>query len=184
MKHIHIPETLTLMEDMRLPSYVAADSKMVVLTTDFQRQGRGQHDHKWESSRGENLLVGIILHHTPAYPAARQKQISDDVANAIRASVEELLPPAVGKVWVKPPNDIYVEGSKIAGILIEHDVQSAGISCTRIGLGINVNQTKFLSDAPNPCSLASLTGNTFNTMAILDLFLRHFEECCRVSKIL
>lgn len=172
----HIPETNTLMEDMLLPEIVALESDMVVLSTDFQRAGRGQHDHRWESARGENLILGIIIHPTN-YQAAEQKRLSDDIAEAVRLTVSHYLKQeGHEEAWMKQPNDIYVGKQKIAGLLIEHDLQGSKILTTRIGLGLNVNQRTFGSDAPNPCSLATLLNKEYDREEVLNLLLHHLKN--------
>lgn len=172
----HYPETDTLMETMRLPEFAECDTEMVVLSTDYQHAGRGQHDHHWESARGENLLLGIIIHPTH-YKAAEQKKLSDDIAEAVRLTVSQYLQSAgMEEAWMKQPNDIYVGKKKIAGMLIEHDLQGTQILTTRIGLGLNVNQKEFLSDAPNPCSLATLLNKDFDREEILNTLLQNLES--------
>lgn len=64
----------------------------------------------------------------------------------------------VDDVTVKWPNDVYYRDKKICGMLIEHSLQGARIKNTITGIGINVNQTTFVSNAPNPVSLAQITG--------------------------
>ncbi len=58
------------------------------------------------------------------------------------------------EVRIKWPNDIYVADRKICGILIENSITANGINHCIVGMGINVNQTEFRSDAPNPVSLS------------------------------
>jgi BirA family biotin operon repressor/biotin-[acetyl-CoA-carboxylase] ligase len=62
------------------------------------------------------------------------------------------------RVEIKWPNDIYVGDKKICGILIENRLQGNTIKESIIGIGLNVNQTVFKSDAPNPVSIRQLTG--------------------------
>lgn len=176
MQLIFIPETTSLMDDMKQACYRSSTDNLIILHTDFQSAGRGQYDHHWESARGENLLMGIIIRHTQQIKAADQKLISDEIANSVSRTVKEILGETGKNVWIKPPNDIYVDALKIAGILIEHDIMNGLVIESRIGLGINVNQTLFTSDAPNPCSLSSLTGETYSKDKILDRFLSNLKE--------
>lgn len=175
MIHRYIPQTETLMLDMLKPEYFELDPDLVVLSTDYQTAGRGQHDHKWESARGENLILGIIIHPT-SYPAKEQKQLSDTIAGIVSQVVNEWLKERLLSSWIKQPNDIYVGNKKLAGLLIEHDVQAGLISTTRIGLGININQTIFLSDAPNPCSLHTILGHPVDREAVLQRLIDIFSE--------
>lgn len=90
-------------------------------------------------------------------PAVRQFVISEAVALAII----DLLALYGIEAKIKWPNDIYVGDRKICGILVEHTVMGKNIIQTIAGIGINVNQTQFLSDAPNPVSMAMLTGEEY-----------------------
>jgi BirA family biotin operon repressor/biotin-[acetyl-CoA-carboxylase] ligase len=61
-------------------------------------------------------------------------------------------------ISIKWPNDIYYKDKKIAGILIENNITGKILSRAVAGIGINVNQAVFHSDAPNPVSLKQITG--------------------------
>ena len=122
-----------------------------VVTALTQTAGRGQGDHKWHSKPGENLLFTILLKNPDVLPA-QQHIISDTVAQ----SVIKLLEKHGIEAWIKPPNDIWVGDKKICGILIEHSLRAGRISWTVIGIGLNVNQTSFPEDLPNPTSMAIL----------------------------
>ena len=62
------------------------------------------------------------------------------------------------RVEIKWPNDIYYGDGKLCGILIENRLQGGVIRDSIIGIGLNVNQEVFLSDAPNPVSLRQILG--------------------------
>jgi BirA family biotin operon repressor/biotin-[acetyl-CoA-carboxylase] ligase len=74
----------------------------------------------------------------------------------VAQSVVKLLERHGIEAWIKPPNDIWVADKKICGILIEHSLRAGRISWTIIGIGLNVNQTVFPEDLPNPTSMAIL----------------------------
>lgn len=118
-----------------------------------QTAGRGQRGNSWESEPGKNITASIIFH-PEKFPAIKQFMISEIIALTIVDFLNEL----GVKASVKWPNDIYVGNGKICGILVEHVVTGCLISRTIAGFGININQTIFQSDAPNPVSLSMLTG--------------------------
>lgn len=125
-----------------------------------QTAGRGQRGNKWEAEPGKNLSFSMVYY--PAQlPASRQFEVSMACATAIAQWLEshEKL---CGRVKVKWPNDIYVDDMKICGILIENSVSGGNISRSSLGVGININQKEFRSDAPNPVSLAMLTGMEYD----------------------
>ncbi|PKQ65750.1 biotin--[acetyl-CoA-carboxylase] ligase [Labilibaculum filiforme] len=142
----------------------------VVLTLS-QTKGRGQRTNVWESELGKNLTISIIL--TPEFlPIARQFQIS----LVISLGVYDYLRNYLKKVNIKWPNDIYVEDEKIAGILIEHSIMGSVLSHSICGLGLNINQVKFVSDAPNPTSLAICTGKEYDLDQELTKLLNCIEN--------
>ena len=139
----------------------------VVLTLS-QTKGRGQSTNMWESERGKNLTISIIL--TPEFlPISQQFQIS----LVISLGVYDYLSNYLKNVSIKWPNDIYIENEKIAGILIEHSIMGSTLSHSICGLGLNINQTKFKSNAPNPTSLAILSSKEYD----LDLELTKLLTC-------
>lgn len=119
-----------------------------VWVADFQTAGRGQRGNSWESGAGKNLLFTVLLRPDFLH-VAKQFAISQITALAIVKYLETKgLSPKI-----KWPNDIYIGDKKICGILIEHTVAGANLSASILGIGININQTQFCSDAPNPISL-------------------------------
>lgn len=148
---------LLLEETDSTNSYVAlhadelADDTMVM--TGCQTAGRGQRGNSWESEPGKNLTFTLL--HRPKDMAPRDQFA---ISEATALAVADFLVDSGVEALVKWPNDVYVGDRKIAGILIEHSVTSAGISHSRIGVGLNLNQREFRSDAPNPVSLVQLTG--------------------------
>lgn len=123
-----------------------------------QTAGRGQRGNTWEAEPDKNLTFSIVLR-PKAIPASRQFELSMLVALAVADTVaDELGPDRAGDVWVKWPNDIYVGDRKVCGMLIENSLSGRNIASSIAGVGLNVNQLAFVSDAPNPVSLAQLDG--------------------------
>lgn len=124
----------------------------------YQTAGKGQVANSWESERGKNVLLSVLLEPVKI-PIDRQFLLSELIALSVLDVLHNQLKLAVCIKW---PNDIYVGDKKIAGLLIENSV-SATIMCKSvIGIGLNVNQTAFVSDAPNPVSMRQLTNREFN----------------------
>lgn len=138
-----------------------------VVVSEYQTAGRGQVGNSWESEGGRNLMFSVVLY--PEFlPANRQFLISQIAA----LSVKETLDQYVNGVTVKWPNDIYWQDRKICGMLIENDLTGHSLFCSVIGIGININQLHFMSDAPNPVSLTQITGKEYNREEILSRFLK------------
>lgn len=122
-----------------------------------QTAGRGQRGNSWEAEPGHNLTFSILLQPT-IIPPAEAFAVSMLTSLSIASVLSDWLQMDVRIKW---PNDIYVGDKKLCGILIENAFTSSGIEHAIIGVGINVNQKQFISDAPNPVSMYQLTGRTF-----------------------
>lgn len=122
-----------------------------VVATHTQTAGRGQRGNSWEAEPGKNLTFSMLLRPT-CLPAAHQFELSMVVSLAIADAIDENLPNGV-KTTIKWPNDIYIGEEKVCGILIENRLAGMNVEQAIAGIGINVNQQKFLSEAPNPTSI-------------------------------
>ncbi|WP_300934606.1 biotin--[acetyl-CoA-carboxylase] ligase [uncultured Muribaculum sp.] len=125
-----------------------------VIAARCQNAGRGQRGNTWEAEPGKNLSFSMLIKPN-GIPARCQFRISQAVALAIVSVLRPMLPGS--KISIKWPNDIYADNKKICGILIENTLIGAEIAHCIAGIGINVNQAVFLSDAPNPVSIIQLT---------------------------
>lgn len=139
-----------------------------VVSTDRQTAGRGQRGNSWESEPLKNLTFSILLR-PDNFPANRQFAISEAVAVGVVKAVKKICGVELKIKW---PNDIYFNNKKICGILIEHAVMGSNILHTIAGIGLNVNQQQFFSDAPNPISLLQITKKETNR----DLLLKEICE--------
>ena len=142
-------------------SYIAANAATLtppaMVMTREQTAGRGQRGNTWEAAPGENITASLLL--VPEGVEAR-RQFS--VSEAVALAVTDTLARYGVSATVKWPNDIYVGDSKICGILIEHSLYGTQIRRTIAGIGLNVNQSLFLSDAPNPISMTQITGHRYD----------------------
>ncbi|WP_027455330.1 biotin--[acetyl-CoA-carboxylase] ligase [Xylanibacter brevis] len=147
------------------------DQQCVAVWTDYQTAGRGCGTNTWESERGKNLLFSLLIH-PQALPANKQFHIS----MAISLAICQVLDQQIGDVSIKWPNDIYWRNGKLAGILIENQLQGTGIHDSIIGVGLNVNQRQFLSKAPNPVSLFQIHGHETSRQQLLEDILQAFDR--------
>ena len=164
---IHIAETDST--NRWITNHTEGQSPCAVVA-DYQTAGRGCGSNSWESEQGKNLLCSLMIHPTNI-PANKQFVVSMAVANSIAKVVSEY----VKSVSIKWPNDIYSGDKKLCGILIENRLQGSVIKDSIIGIGLNVNQQCFVSDAPNPISLANLTGRLYDREELLHQLLKAFD---------
>ena len=110
-----------------------------IVLTDFQTNGKGQANNTWISAPGQNLLLSIIL--KPSFlEAGKQFYLSMAISLAILHTVKNH---SDNQVEVKWPNDIFMDGKKISGVLIKNTLSGEKIKNSIIGIGLNVNQTDF-----------------------------------------
>lgn len=128
-----------------------------VVITSNQTAGRGQIGNSWESEKDKNLTFSIVF-----YPYFLKIQKQFRLTQMVTTAITDVLAEIIPQIRIKWPNDIYAGDKKLAGILIENALSGPVISSTIVGVGLNVNQNNFISDAPNPVSLSMLTGNTFD----------------------
>lgn len=136
-----------------------------------QTEGRGQQTNTWESESGKNLTISLILR--PDFILAQDQF---QVSMLISLGVSDYLRAYTENVSIKWPNDIYIKDKKIAGILIEQSIMGAHLSDSVCGLGLNINQETFLSDAPNPISLQMLTNLSYDLEKELPKLLASIEK--------
>jgi len=132
--------------------------------------GRGQRGKTWESEKGKSLTFSIVVF--PDFlKGESQFLISKAVALGIADYLSKTLNPSGGnsnhQMTIKWPNDVYVNGCKISGILIENSITNQSITQSVIGVGINVNQTLFMKKLLNPISMAMVTGLKYDLTTVL-----------------
>jgi len=121
----------------------------VIVTADFQTNGKGRKGNSWESEKGKNLLISILLRH--------KLKIEDQFLFniCVSMSIHELISKYTNeKVYIKWPNDIIIHNKKIAGFIIDNLVQKNIIHTSIIGIGLNVNQLKFKKYNPSATSIS------------------------------
>lgn len=141
-----------------------------VILADEQTRGKGHGSNTWESEKGRNLTFSLVLQ--PTFVEITGQFV---ISKAISLGIKDFLALYTPNVTVKWPNDIYIGDKKIAGILIENSIINKRIEYCIAGIGLNINQQQFLSDAPNPVSLIHITGLEVNLNEALELLLGSIE---------
>ena len=121
----YVPETGSTNADL-----VAAAERLpdrTVLVTDHQTAGRGRLDRRWDAPAGANLLVSVLIRSVPADAGELTRRLGLAVVRTARVHGH-------GEVGLKWPNDVLLDGSKLAGIL----AQRAPTGPVVIGVGVNV----------------------------------------------
>lgn len=109
-----------------------------VFFAERQTEGRGRHDRRWQSARGMNLTFSVLLNDKQYFTEPQLVGLA--AANGAAQAVENLYQLRAETKW---PNDVLVEGKKIAGVLPESQSSGSTLERVVVGIGLNVNQTDF-----------------------------------------
>jgi len=137
-----------------------------------QTFGKGQGKNKWEGEPGKNLTFSFFVQ--PAFLKADQQfYLNMFVSLGVYDLVKSMYDSPVKIKW---PNDIYIEHRKIGGILISHIISGNDILYSIVGIGLNVNQTKFINQLPNPVSMKQITGHNLDISMVLSNLLEQLNH--------
>ena len=165
-----IDSTNSFLKQMRSKKSMKDTKDYTVVTTNYQTKGRGQMGTVWNSEKSKNLMCSVFKDCSNV-SIKNQFYISIVISLAI---VKTLRSFSIPKLTVKWPNDILSENKKICGILIENVIKNNKLEASIIGIGLNVNQTKFKS-LPNASSIKIITGTVFNTEEFLHLIIKNLK---------
>ena len=171
---IHLNETDSTNRYLQQLCQETGNNKVEEFTTvcaDYQTAGKGQRGNSWEAAKGANLLFSFVCY--PTFVPIRQQFV---LSQLISLGIKETLDEYCSDISIKWPNDIYWKEKKICGILIENDLQGNSIGRCISGIGLNINQEVFLSDAPNPISLKQITGKHYQRETILEKVMQRIEQ--------
>jgi BirA family biotin operon repressor/biotin-[acetyl-CoA-carboxylase] ligase len=156
----NLPSTNTYTADLLKKNTL---SEGTIVYTNFQQSGRGHSKNTWESEDGKNLLISIVL-----FPSFLKPEDQFYLSISVSLGICDFLNRYIPHYSIKWPNDIYVNNDKIAGILIESTITGNIIESAIAGIGLNINQEKFISDAPNPVSLRIVSGTIYDLATALN----------------
>lgn len=182
MKKILVKETLstnTFLLNM-LNNEVNIEEGTVVCTH-RQTAGRGQIGNKWESENDKNIAFSVLLRPT-FLPIREQFFISEITSLAVVETLASFINSPLLSPSIKWPNDIYINDGKVCGMLIENTLMGSTLMSSVVGVGININQTKWISDAPNPTSLCLCCDKEFELDDVMDKVLLRLEGLYEMLK--
>jgi len=165
---IHVVErTSSTMEDARVLAQAGCPTGTVVVAG-YQEKGRGRvQGRSWSSAPGESLLATVVVNLTDAAFPLQQLPLRAGVA-AARALEES----AGAAPRIKWPNDLMLDGKKIAGLLCE-----AFGGTALIGIGVNLLQTAFPPElALSACSLLQASGRAVAPLELLPVLLARLKD--------
>lgn len=143
-----------------------------VVAADYQTRGRGRAGRSWLAEPGANLLFSVLLR--PLLPIARIPQLSllAAVASCEALAVQTGLP-----IRIRWPNDLWLVGRKVAGVLTESSAGAQGLLHAIVGIGVNVNQTRFPEEIRDRAtSLALVAGRPLEREQLLEALLAALDR--------
>lgn len=147
-----------------------------VIATESQTAGRGQGLHTWYATPGRNLTFTVVFR--PVKLHARDAIL---ITHITTVSLVSYLAAHGVEARIKWPNDIWVGGRKICGILIENVLDGPYVGASIIGIGLNINEEGWPDYLPNPVSLSELTGRKYDIHEELEAFYKIF---CRHAEMI
>lgn len=141
-----------------------------IVYSDYQTSGRGQKGRPWSSLPG-NLHLSLLLESDKDLKKLTNLAFLTSVAIA---EIIESIAPASSKIELKWPNDVLIDGKKVAGILME-SLKVSGKQFMIIGMGVNILHTP---DVPERAvtSLAEEFGYTEDPQEFMVKLVNHFDD--------
>lgn len=144
----------------------------VVVVAGEQTEGRGQRGRRWLAPAGTSLLMTLIAR--PVCDPRRLQELPEQIGWYVSRAIQRV----TGVICeLKLPNDILVNGRKLAGILCQSSIEGANVRYVLIGIGINVNISRDDLPLSTATSLEIETGQPWNLNLILDEVLNELEQC-------
>lgn len=147
----------------------------MVVVADAQTAGKGRRGRQWESPAGENIYMSILLR--PDCAPDRAPMLTLVMAYSVAKVIREL---GFLDVQIKWPNDLVLSGKKICGILTEMQLKDTEIDYVVVGVGINVNTSKFAEELKDTAtSLYLESGIVSDRETLVESIVEYFDEAYR-----
>lgn len=166
----------TSSELLRLCNDEKYTPEYTVVSTESQKAGRGQGTNKWDSQDCKNLTFSLLL--LPQISAMEHFYLNMCISLGIKKALEKY----IHNVKIKWPNDIYVDGNKICGILIESTISGKNITRSVVGIGLNVNQKTWAEWVPNPTSVCLHYGQEVDKNVLFESIIYNIDHYYHLLK--
>jgi len=142
-----------------------------VFLAEEQTTGRGRGSNSWQSPRSKGIYCSVILR--PNLAPADVLGLSLAVGIAVQAAIHKV--DARVEADLKWPNDVLINGKKVAGILVEMNAEATRVRYIVAGIGINVNQASFPKELP-ATSLCLATGSEWSRVELVAALLESLDR--------
>ncbi len=156
-KVIKLEETASTNRYLNELAQQATVQEGTVVIARYQSKGQGLGGTTWFSEPGSNLLMSVLFR--PEFLPVNKIYL---ISKAIALAIKDFLSEQGLDAKIKWPNDIYVDNSKICGVLIENSMRGSQVLQSLCGIGLNINQQIFPPEIHNPVSMKMITGKTYS----------------------
>jgi len=173
-REIVVLEQTTSTNDLVLQMATADTPEGSVVFAEHQTAGRGQRGNLWESAAGQGLWFSVLLR--PKIDIKDSAQITAWATDIIAATIHNELSLSA---TIKSPNDVYIDGRKVAGVLVDMRAQAKAAHIAILGIGVNVNQSPcdFSEELrERAVSLAMLRGGPLDRHLFAVALLRNLDR--------
>lgn len=170
---IHYDETTSTADVARQLAGEGADEGTTVIA-EKQTAGRGRLGRSWQTTAGQGLALSVILY--PRMTPAQAPLLSLAAGLAAAEAVADATGATPGLKW---PNDIYLDGRKLGGVLVEMAAELDGVRWVIISLGMNVNEDfRGAALEDSAVSLAAHLGSPVKRRLLAAAFLNRLDDVC------
>ena len=151
---------------------ISKNNNNKIILTDEQTAGIGTKGKKWHTGNEKNIAMTIIIF--PNCNIEKIENITIDIAKSIQKEIKEMFNV---DLLLKEPNDLFLKGKKICGILVETKIAGKNVKALYISIGFNVNETSFPEEVANiATSLKNEFNKEFNRENIIINFMKKIDE--------
>lgn len=154
---------LELLKDKPLPNHF-------VLRARDQTDGKGQEDSRWFFRAGCSLAFSYLYK-----PSCLEIADAPHLSMAVATALLDYMQAQAESAAIKWPNDIYIQGKKVCGVLIQNQTDGQRIRESIIGIGINVKRTRFPAQLPHAASLEATCGSSFSLESVFEAVLERLS---------
>lgn len=168
---VHYSEVTGSTNDDALGAASSGAPQGTTFVAERQTAGRGRRGRRWHDEAGASLLFSVVIR--PNLSLDRASGLSLATGIAVRRAIARALPKheAAGNVGIKWPNDVFVNGKKIAGVLAETQLESGSLRAAVLGIGVNVGTTRFPSELETIATSIGLLGEPVDREELLGSIL-------------
>ena len=143
-----------------------------IIITNYQTEGKGTKGRSWYTNSNDNITLTIVLY--PNCNISKLDGLTIKIAQAIKNAIKKLYGILLE---IKAPNDLLLNGKKISGILTQSSTYKGNVKYLLIGIGFNVNQTKFEKEIKSlATSLKKEYGKEYNKEDIIIESIQELEK--------